>query len=54
MSVTNSVPSPLEVYRFISARYGKTAQSASLAFPSPREVHRFISTDKTYLDEVSS
>ena len=39
---TPQFPSPLEVNRFISARYGKTAQSASLAFPSPLEVYSFI------------
>ena len=38
-------PSSPEVDRFISALYGKTAQSASLAFPSPLEVDRFISGD---------
>ena len=39
-------PSSPEVDRFISALYGKTAQSASLAFPSPLEVDRFISVEK--------
>ena len=45
--VRELLPSPCEVYRFISVSEGAWKFWATVGFPSPLEVYRFISEDET-------
>ena len=41
------LPSPLEVYRFISQHFQGYIDAVVVEFPSPREAYRFISNGRT-------